>query len=69
MEDVSRDGAVALVARLRGRGDNDLYLINLKTHTETLVTPHDPPGSFDGQLAPDGRAIYLTSDKDRVERD
>jgi dipeptidyl aminopeptidase/acylaminoacyl peptidase len=65
VEDVSHDGALALVARVRGRGDNDLYLINLKTHTETLVTPHDPPGSFDGQLAPDGRAIYLTSDKDR----
>jgi dipeptidyl aminopeptidase/acylaminoacyl peptidase len=65
LEDVSRDGALALVGRLRGRGDNDLYLVNLKAHTETLVTPHDPPGSFDGQLAPDGRAIYLSSDKDR----
>jgi dipeptidyl aminopeptidase/acylaminoacyl peptidase len=65
VEDVSRDGALALVARVRGRGDNDLYLIDLKTHTETLVTPHDPPGSFGGRLAPDGRAIYLTSDKDR----
>jgi dipeptidyl aminopeptidase/acylaminoacyl peptidase len=63
--DVSRDGALALVSRLRGRGDNDLYLINLKTQKETLVTPHDPPGSFDGQLAPDGRTIYLTSNKDR----
>jgi len=65
LEDVSRDGALALIARLRGRGDNDLYLVNLKARTETLVTPHDPPGSFDGQLAPDGRSIYLSSDKDR----
>ena len=65
LEDVSRDGALALLARLRGRGDNDLYLVNLKARTETLVTPHDPPGSFAGQLAPDGRSIYLSSDKDR----
>jgi dipeptidyl aminopeptidase/acylaminoacyl peptidase len=65
IEDVSRDGTRALVARLRGRGDNDLYLVNLQSHSETLVTPHDPPGSFDGVFAPDGRSIYLSSDKDR----
>lgn len=65
VEDVSRDGALALIGRLRGRGDNDLYLVDLKSHIETLVTPHDPPGSFAGQLAPDGRSIYLSSDKDR----
>lgn len=65
LEDVSRDGTLALVGRLRGRGDNDLYLVNLQSHTETLATPHDPPGSFAGQLASDGRAIYLSSDKDR----
>jgi len=65
MEDVSRDGTRALIARLRGRGDNDLYLVNLQSHAETLVTPHDPPGSFGGVFAPDGRTIYLSSDKDR----
>ena len=64
LEDVSRDGTLALIGRLRGRGDNDLYLVNLQSHTETLATPHDPPGSFAGELAPDGRAIYLSSDKD-----
>jgi dipeptidyl aminopeptidase/acylaminoacyl peptidase len=63
--DVSRDGSLALVDRLRGRGDNDLYLVNLASHAERLVTPHDPPGSFWGMLAPDGRSIYLSSDKDR----
>jgi dipeptidyl aminopeptidase/acylaminoacyl peptidase len=65
LEDVSRDGALALVGRLRGRGDNDLYLVNVASQRETLVTPHDPPGSFAGRLAPDGRSIYLSSDKDR----
>src|SRR4051794_4278926 len=65
IEDVSRDGSRALVARLRGRGDNDLYVVNLQSHAEALVTPHEPPGSFDGVFAPDGRSIYLSSDKDR----
>ena len=65
VEDVSRDGTRALLARLRGRGDNDLYLVNLESHAEALVTPHDPPGSFDGVFAADGRTIYLSSDKDR----
>jgi dipeptidyl aminopeptidase/acylaminoacyl peptidase len=65
LEDVSPDGALALLGRLRGRGDNDLYLVNLKSHAETLVTRHDPPGSFEGVFAPDGRTIYLSSDKDR----
>src|SRR6476660_1300996 len=45
VDDVSRDGTRALVARLRGRGDNDLYLVNRQSHAEALVTPHDPPGS------------------------
>src|SRR5206468_1161704 len=65
LEDVSRDGTLALVSRLRGRGDNDLFLLDLKTHAETLVTPHQPPGSFSGRLAPDGRTVYLDSNKDR----
>src|SRR3954449_5946335 len=65
VEDVSRDGTRALVARLRGRGDNDLYLVTLQSHAEALVTPHDPPGSFNGVFAADGRSIYLSSDKDR----
>jgi hypothetical protein len=29
------------------------------------VPPHDPPGSFDGVIAPDGRSIYLVSDANR----
>ena len=65
VEDVSRDGARALVARLRGRGDNDLYIVNLRSHAEVRATPHEPPGSFDGVFAPDGGSIYLSSDKDR----
>ncbi|PYQ69719.1 MAG: peptidase [Acidobacteria bacterium] len=65
LEDVSRDGTLALIDRLRGRGDNDLYVVDLASHAEAVVTPHDPPGSFAGAFAPDGRSIYLSSDKDR----
>ncbi len=65
LEDVSRDGTYALIARLVNRGDNDLYLLDLKTHKETLLTPHHGPGEFSGQIAPDGRTVYLVSNKDK----
>jgi dipeptidyl aminopeptidase/acylaminoacyl peptidase len=65
LEDVSRDGKYGLMARLVNRGDNDLYLLDLKTNQETLLTPHQGPGEFSGQIAPDGRSIYLVSNKDR----
>ena len=65
IEDVSRDGKSALVSRLISRGDNNLYLVNLKTHQETLLTPHTGPGTFAGELSPDGKAVYLVSNKDR----
>jgi dipeptidyl aminopeptidase/acylaminoacyl peptidase len=64
--DVSRDGRRAIVYRLRGRGNNDLFLKDLRTGTETLLTPHEGPGNFDwGRFSPDGRRVYLSSDKGR----
>ncbi|MGZ8667484.1 MAG: S9 family peptidase, partial [Solirubrobacterales bacterium] len=64
LTDVSRDGKRAVVSRVRSRGDTDLYLIDLATGREELLTPHDPPGSFGGgKLAPDGTTVYLTSNK------
>ena len=65
LEDVSRDRRVGLVSRLVGRGDNNLYLVNLETRKETLLTPHTGPGSFSGELAPDAKTVYLVSNKDR----
>ena len=65
LEDVSRDGRYALIGRLVNRSDDNLYLLDLKTHKEILLTPHQGPGEFSGQIAPDGRAIYLGSSKDR----
>ena len=64
--DVSRDGKYAIVSRLVNRGDNNLYLVKLVDGKETLLTPHDGPGQFGGiSFSPDGRAIYLVSNKDR----
>jgi dipeptidyl aminopeptidase/acylaminoacyl peptidase len=60
--DVSRDGRYALVFRLASRGDNNLYVVELVNGRETLLTPHDPPGSFGwGQFSADGRRIYVSS--------
>ncbi|HEV8579798.1 MAG TPA: S9 family peptidase [Thermoanaerobaculia bacterium] len=65
LTDVSRDGKRAVVSRVLSRGDNNLFLIDLATGKEELLTPHDPPGSFGGgKLAPDGATVYLTSNKD-----
>jgi dipeptidyl aminopeptidase/acylaminoacyl peptidase len=65
LEDVSHDNAHGLVSRLVSRGDNNLYLVDFKTHRETLLTPHSGPGTFTGKLSPDGRTVYLMSNKDR----
>jgi dipeptidyl aminopeptidase/acylaminoacyl peptidase len=65
LEDVARDGKYGLVSRLVSRGDNNLYLVDLKSRKETLLTPHTGPGEFSGELAPDGKVAYLVSNKDR----
>ena len=65
LEDVSRDGNWGLVSRLISRGDNNLYLVNLQTRKETLLTPHDGPGEFSGELSPDAKTVYLVSNKGR----
>ncbi|HSS51647.1 MAG TPA: prolyl oligopeptidase family serine peptidase, partial [Thermoanaerobaculia bacterium] len=65
LADVSHDGKRAVVSRLVSRGDDNLYLIDLATGKETLLTLHDPPGSFGGgRLSPDGSAVYLSSNRD-----
>jgi dipeptidyl aminopeptidase/acylaminoacyl peptidase len=64
-DDVARDGRRLLVNRLVSRGSNDLLLYELGSREETLLTPHEGPGNFDGRLSPDGRTVWLSSDKDR----
>ena len=60
--DISRDGRFTLISRQASRGDNNLYLVDLASGRETLLTPHTPPAQFGwGQFSPDGRRIYVTS--------
>lgn len=66
--DLSRDKRFALLNRLVSRGDNNLYIVDIASGRETLLTPHQGPGNFNGAFAPDGRAVYLASDKDRDRR-
>jgi dipeptidyl aminopeptidase/acylaminoacyl peptidase len=63
-EDVSRDGRWAILQRVRSRGDSNLYLVNLATRAETLLTPHQPPAQFTARFSADPRTIYIvTNDK------
>jgi dipeptidyl aminopeptidase/acylaminoacyl peptidase len=56
----------AIVDRMANRGDNNLVLVDLQDGTETLLTPHEGPGTFEeGRFAPDGRTIYLASNAER----
>ena len=65
LTDLSDDGKRAVVQRVRSRGDGNLFLIDLASGQEELLTPHEPPGAFGGGLfSPDGSTVYLTSNKD-----
>jgi len=64
--DLSRDGSRVTLYRMESRGDDNLFLRHLGTGKETLLTPHEPPGSFTGGLfSPDGRTLYLGSNQGR----
>jgi dipeptidyl aminopeptidase/acylaminoacyl peptidase len=64
-DDISRDGRKLLVSRLVSRGSNDLLLVDLSARSETVLTPHQGPGNFEGRLSPDGRTVWLSSDMGR----
>ena len=52
--------------RLMGRGDNNLYLVDLKTGKETLLTPHEGKAQTGwGELSVDGKAVYVGSNVGR----
>lgn len=65
IEDTTPDGRYALVSRLVSRGSNDLYLVDTATGDEVLLTEHTGPGTFFGVLAPDGKTVWLGSNRDR----
>jgi dipeptidyl aminopeptidase/acylaminoacyl peptidase len=66
--DLTGDRRHALLSRVVSRGDNNLYLVEVATGRETLLTPHDGPGSFAGAFSPAGDAVYLASNRERDRR-
>ena len=64
-DDLSRDKKQGLLNRLVSRGDNNVYLVELANGKETLLTPHQGPGTFFGEFAKDGGAVYLATNADR----
>ncbi len=65
IEGVSRDNRFVVVSRLASRGDNNLFLVDRKSGSEQLLTPHTGPGEFSGKISPDGKTVYLITNKDR----
>ena len=65
IDSFSRDGWRALIGRVRSRGDSNLYLLDVPSGKETLLTQHEGVALFFGALSPDGSAAYLVSNKDR----
>jgi dipeptidyl aminopeptidase/acylaminoacyl peptidase len=62
--DFSPDNKQLLLTRLVSRGSNDLYLYDVTTKQEKLLTQHEGPGTFFGTIAPSGE-LYLGSNRDR----
>lgn len=65
LSDTTRDSRGGLLNRMVSRGSNDLYYVDLESGDEILLTPHEGPGEFEGEFAPDGRTVYLLSNLDR----
>jgi dipeptidyl aminopeptidase/acylaminoacyl peptidase len=64
--DVSPDGRLALVNRVRQRGDGNVLAVDLETGREILLTPHEGlAGSRAGTFSSDGRLIHLVTDVGR----
>lgn len=64
--DLSPDGRHAVITRLLSRGNNNLYLVDLSSGAETLLTPHTGPATFGwGEFSADGRSIYVFSNGSR----
>ena len=62
---ISADGQRMLLSRLRSRGDDNLYLLDLEKGADILLTEHKPPALFEGEISPGGRTVYISSNKDR----
>ena len=66
LADLSRDDRRAVLWRMESRSDDNLFLLDLEDRSESLLTPHEGPGSFGGgRFSPDGSAVYISSNADR----
>ncbi len=62
VEDSSADGSQVLVKRVAYRGDSNLYLLDVKTGSERLLSAHDPPASFENaRFSHDQQAVFCSS--------
>ena len=62
---VTRDGRFGLLMRLRSRGDNNLYLVDLASGRDILLTPHEGAAEYFGEIAKDGRGVHLGTNEGR----
>jgi dipeptidyl aminopeptidase/acylaminoacyl peptidase len=62
---VTREGRFGLLTRLRSRGNNDLYLVDLANGKDILLTPHEGVAEYFGHIAKDGSRIYVVSNEGR----
>ena len=63
---MSRDGRRAVLEPgEEPRRQQPLPARRPQTRKETLLTPHEPPAQFGGDISPDGTTVYLASNKDR----
>ncbi len=64
--DVDHQQRFALIDRMVNRGDNNLVLVDMNDSRETLLTPHEGPGTFEnGRFAANSKTIYLISNAGR----
>ena len=67
LTDLSRDGRRAGIWRMASRSSNNLYVRELETGVEHLLTPHEGPGSFGGGVfSPDGRWLLTVDEEDHT---
>ncbi len=66
VEDLTADGNRALLKRIVYRGDNNVHLLDLLENQDRVLTPHDPPASFENpRFSADERQVYLISNRDQ----
>lgn len=62
VEDLSPDSSRAVLWRMRSRGDTDLYLLDLESGAERLLTPHEGVAlSGDAEFVGDSRIVFASN--------